>query len=127
LVANGRSTPVADVEHIAKGRIWTGQQALELGLVDELGGLNDAVNSAAELAGINHYEVVYPSRLLTPYEQFIQEIGHNFSAALRPLGFNAWLPEIVSKKAQTLISPLKYLSEFNDPRNIYLHCENCPM
>lgn len=127
LVANGRNTPVADIEHIAKGRIWTGQQALELGLVDELGGLTDAVNSAAELAGINLYEVVYPSRLLTPYEQFIQEIGHNFSAALRPLGFNAWLPEMVSKKAQALISPLKYLSEFNDPRNIYLHCENCPM
>jgi protease-4 len=127
LVANGRSTPIADVERMAKGRIWTGQQALELGLVDELGGLNDAVNSAAELAGINNYEVVYPSRLLTPYEQFIQEIGHNFSATLRQVGFNAWLPEIVSEKAQTLISPLKYLGEFNDPRNIYLHCENCPM
>ena len=127
LVANGRSTPIADVERMAKGRIWTGQQALELGLVDELGGLNDAVKSAAELAGINNYEVVYPSRLLTPYEQFIQEIGHNFSAALRQVGFNAWLPEIVSEKAQTLISPLKYLGEFNDPRNIYLHCENCPM
>ena len=127
LVANGRSTPIADIELIAKGRIWTGQQALELGLVDELGGLNDAVNSAAELAGINHYEIVYPSRLLTPYEQFIQQIGHNFSAAVRQVGFNALLPEIVSKKAQTLISPLKYLGEFNDPRNIYLHCENCPM
>ena len=127
LVAHGRNTSIANVELMAKGRIWTGQQALELGLVDELGGLDSAINSAAELAAINDYEVIYPSRLLTPYEQFIQEIGHNFSAALRHFGFEAWLPQIVSEKAQTLISPLKYLSEFNDPRNIYLHCENCPM
>ena len=127
LVANGRNTSLAEVEVMARGRIWTGQQALEMGLIDQLGGLNDAVDSAAELAGISDYEVIYPSRLLSPYEQFIQEIGHNFSASLRYLGFDSWLPELVSQKAQSIISPLKYLSNFNDPRNIYLHCDSCPI
>lgn len=127
LVADGRSISIAEAEAKAKGRIWTGQQALEMGLVDQLGGLNDAVESAAELAGINDYEVIYPTRLLSPYEQFIQEMGHNFSASLRYFGFDALLPEMVSHKVGSLISPLKYLSDFNDPRNIYLHCDSCPM
>lgn len=127
LVADGRSISVAEAEAKAKGRIWTGQQALDMGLVDQLGGLNDAVESAAELAGINDYKVIYPTRLLSPYEQFIQEMGHNFSASLRYFGFDALLPEMVSHKVSSLISPLKYLSDFNDPRNIYLHCDSCPM
>jgi protease-4 len=127
LVADGRSISVAEAEAKAKGRIWTGQQALEMGLVDQLGGLNDAVESAAELAGISDYGVIYPTRLLSPYEQFIQEMGHNFSASLRHFGFDALLPEMVSHKVGSLISPLKYLSHFNDPRNIYLHCDSCPM
>ena len=98
-----------------------------MGLIDQLGGLHDAVESAAELAGISHYEVIYPTRLLSPYEQFIQEMGHNFSASLRYFGFDLLLPDIVSQKVDSLISPLKYLSHFNDPRNIYLHCDSCPL
>ena len=127
LVADGRSIPVAEAEKKAKGRIWTGQQALEMGLIDQLGGLHDAVESAAELAGISHYEVIYPTRLLSPYEQFIQEMGYNFSASLRYFGFDLLLPDIVSQKVDSLISPLKYLSHFNDPRDIYLHCDSCPL
>lgn len=127
LVADGRSISVPEAEAKAKGRIWTGKQALDMGLVDQLGGLNDAVESAAELAGISDYEVIYPTRLLSPYEQFIQEMGHNFSASLRCFGFDTLLPEMVSHKVSSLISPLKYLSHFNDPRNIYLHCDSCPM
>jgi protease-4 len=127
LVAGGRNSSAAEVEQIAKGRIWTGQQAFELGLVDELGGLNSAIKSAAEIAGINDYVVVFPSRLLTPYEQFIQEIGHNFSAALSIIGFDTWMPEVVGRQAQSIMGPLRFLNQFNDPRHIYLHCENCPI
>lgn len=127
LVADGRETSTDNIEKIAKGRIWTGQQALEMGLVDKLGGLNDAVNVAAELAGISEFEVFYPTRLLSPYEQFIQEISQNVSLSLNHFGINLWLPEVINNSAESIISPLKYLSNFNDPRGMYLHCDNCPM
>jgi protease-4 len=45
-VADGRQRPVADIEAIARGRVWTGRDAAEAGLVDELGGLRDAVRIA---------------------------------------------------------------------------------
>jgi protease IV len=47
-VAAGRKRPVADIEAVARGRVWTGRDALEAGLVDELGGLRDAVRIARE-------------------------------------------------------------------------------
>lgn len=56
-VAKGRNIPNDKVKEIAQGRVWTGKQALENGLVDELGGLNDAVQYAAELAQISTYKV----------------------------------------------------------------------
>ena len=127
LVAEGRETPAENIEKIARGRIWTGQQALEMGLVDELGGLNNAIDAAAELAGLTHYGVFYPTRLLSPYEQFIQEFSRNISLSLNYFGFDSWLPQMLGKNAQSIISPLKNLDNFNDPRGMYLHCETCPM
>lgn len=52
IVAEGRNLPREEVLRIADGRIYTGQQALELGLVDELGGLDEAIAAAIELAGL---------------------------------------------------------------------------
>ena len=52
LVADGRGMDITDVHELAKGRVWSGQDALERGLVDQIGGFNDAVDLAAELAGI---------------------------------------------------------------------------
>jgi protease-4 len=52
LVAEGRSLDPAAVEQLARGRIWTGAQALELGLVDALGGAHRALELAREMAGI---------------------------------------------------------------------------
>jgi protease-4 len=51
-VAEGRQRPVADIEVVARGRVWTGRDALEAGLVDELGGLRDAVRIARERASL---------------------------------------------------------------------------
>jgi signal peptide peptidase SppA, 36K type len=51
-VARGRGRPVAEIESIARGRVWTGSDALGIGLVDELGGLRDAVRIARSRAGL---------------------------------------------------------------------------
>lgn len=61
-VAAGRNLTVAEVDEIAQGRVWSGAEAKKIGLVDELGGLKEAVTEAAGLAGIMDYRVVnYPS------------------------------------------------------------------
>jgi len=127
LVASGRQASKEQVAKMAQGRIWTGQQAMEMGLVDQLGSLNDAINAAAELAGINDYGVIYPARILSPYEQFLQELSQNFSVALRHFGINSSLYKMLAIKAQPILTPLKHISTFNDPKGIYLHCDACPM
>ena len=127
LVANGRGQNSEAIHNIAQGRIWTGQQALEKGLVDQLGGLNEAIEAAAELAGIEEYSVTYPSRILSPQEQFFQDISQNFSASIHKMGFSKIVSSILNSETRTAISPLQYLSEFNDPRGIYLRCDNCSL
>ena len=60
--AEGRGMTTEAIEKIAEGRVWTGAAAKELGLVDELGGLEKAVNIAAEKAGVESYSIIsYPS------------------------------------------------------------------
>jgi len=71
LVADGRNMSVAEVDAIAQGRVWTGEQALGLGLVDSLGDLDQAVNAAAQLAGLNEWQSVYLQRPLSTGEQFL--------------------------------------------------------
>lgn len=61
-VSEGRNMTVAKVENVAQGRVWIGNDALKIGLVDQLGGLNDAVAKAAQLAKVDEYYTVnYPS------------------------------------------------------------------
>jgi protease-4 len=60
--AEGRGMTTEAIEKIAEGRVWTGAAAKELGLVDELGGLEKAVDIAAEKAGVESYSIIsYPS------------------------------------------------------------------
>ena len=127
LVATGRDQSPEVIHDIAQGRIWTGQQALERGLVDQLGGLNEAIAAAAELAGIEEYSITYPSRILSPQEQFFQDISQNFSASMSKIGFSKFTSSLVNSEMMTVVSPLKHLSEFNDPRGVYLRCDYCDL
>ncbi|NDW19617.1 signal peptide peptidase SppA [Dysgonomonas sp. 216] len=61
--AEGRSKTKADIDSIGQGRVWTGNQALQLGLVDKLGGINDAIELAAKTADIESYSISkYPAK-----------------------------------------------------------------
>lgn len=59
LVAEGRNLPIERVREIAKGRVWTGEQAKEIGLVDEFGGIMKAIDIAKDMAGIDANEEIY--------------------------------------------------------------------
>lgn len=77
-VAMGRKMKVEDVKAIAEGRVWTGEQALKIGLVDKLGNLEDAIQAAAKLAKTEKYNVGrYPAP--TPwYEGLLNEKSNNY-------------------------------------------------
>ena len=127
LVADGRNSTPAAVHEIAQGRVWTGEKALELGLVDQLGDLNDAIKVAAELANLAEYEVDYRRKPLTVYEQLLMEMSSNISASFAGLGINSWLPDSLRQQAKVILKPLQVLDTLTDPRGIYLYCDNCPL
>ena len=68
---------VEDVDKIAQGRVWTGQKASTIGLVDELGGLNDAIAAAAELADVEEYRIKEYPQTKEPLQQLMDELTGN--------------------------------------------------
>ena len=130
LVANARNSTPKAVHEIAQGQVWTGQKALQLGLIDQLGDLNDAIVEAAELADLSEYSVIYQRKPLTVYEQFLAEINGNIRASLAGLGVNidqaSWLPDSLRQQAVSLLKPFALLDQLTDPRGVYLYCDDCP-
>ena len=63
------------MDEIAQGRVWAGEMALEIGLIDNLGNMEDAVKRAAELADLEDYKTFYPS---LPLEWTDQNIENSF-------------------------------------------------
>jgi protease-4 len=70
--ADGRDKTKEEIDKIGQGRVWTGQQALERGLIDELGGLDEAIPAAAELAGLTDYKVTHVSESKDFFQQFFE-------------------------------------------------------
>ncbi len=78
LVSEGRGMTYEEVDAIARGRVWTGQDAMEIGLVDELGNLQDAIDAAAAMAGLDsleHDDVVFLPEAKDPLQQFVEELA----------------------------------------------------
>lgn len=72
-VAEGRKMTRDEVHEIAQGRVWTGSKAKELGLVDELGGLDAAIAEAQELAGLEKYRITEYPKVIDPLQQFMDK------------------------------------------------------
>lgn len=72
-VADGRGMEVDEVNEIAQGRVWTGRKAIEIGLVDKLGNLDDAIDMASRMADVDTYRVVeYPMIKENPFKDIIK-------------------------------------------------------
>lgn len=85
-VAEGRNLDIEEVLKIAEGRVWSGSDALEIGLVDEIGGFTEAVAKATQLAGIErNYRLYEFNAPLTPFEEWLEQMG-TFTAV--SLGIN---------------------------------------
>ncbi|MBT80229.1 MAG: signal peptide peptidase SppA [Alteromonadaceae bacterium] len=124
MVGESRGMSPEAVDKIAQGRVWIGSQALELGLVDELGDLDDAVASAAEIAGLESWETQYVERILSPQEQFWKEF---FGQAL------VWGAKMqfadndshLMKMVKNLLAETGTVTNLNDPRGVYTLCLQC--
>ena len=74
-VATGRDMSFTEVDNIGQGRVWSGIGAMKIGLVDEMGGLKDAVKGAAELAGIDKYKIKELPELEDPYTRLLTQLS----------------------------------------------------
>jgi len=73
-VAEGRKKSTADIDSIGQGRVWSGEDAKDLGLVDEFGGLQDAINYASKKANVDKYRIVELPKSKNPLEQMFNKI-----------------------------------------------------
>ncbi|MAY36207.1 MAG: signal peptide peptidase SppA [Spongiibacteraceae bacterium] len=116
IVAEGRDMLPEQVDKIAQGRVWTGSDARQLGLVDQLGGLEDAVASAASLAGLSDYRKVWVEPTLPPLQalvsHFLEQSG---------LGSRIALPHWWSPVGELY----RQLQAMTDPAGMYAYCVEC--
>ena len=114
-VSESRKLPKPKVAEIAQGRVWSGVDAKRIGLVDEIGGLNDAIASAAQIAKLDQdweleeYPVVegWEEKLL---KQFTGGDSVHLQQSQDPL-----TTELLKVKSE-----LSILKSFNDPRGVYV-------
>jgi protease-4 len=125
IVAKARNTSVERVGLVAQGRVWTGEKALELGLIDKLGGLNEAISAAANIAELDNYELLELTRPLSIQEKILNQIGNTRIKYLgEPHPALTFVPEFLVK-IKSLYTKFSFLEAMNDPRNIYLSCFEC--
>ena len=123
-VAEGRKMSPDAVERVAEGRVWAGRTARDLGLVDKLGSLEDAIESAARKAGLEKYGIDYLQQPLTRRERLLKQFNELFGGLIR---------SAVERVAPSPPAALKWVSEsladdimkLNDPNGIYAYCVNC--
>lgn len=124
LVADARKKTPQQIDAIAQGRVWTGQDAKNNGLVDSLGDFDDAVAKAAELAKLKTWHLDW-------YQEepgFLDVVLGNVSGSVRamlPQALQAMLPAPVADVAQELKAQTDKLAAFNDPQNRYALCLTC--
>ncbi len=127
IVADGREMSLERVDELAEGRVWSGVDALDVGLVDALGGLDDAIAAAAELAGIAEYQVDYRDESLTPTQLLLQQLLDRVGlglVSLLPSGREDSVAALV-KLAQPLLSAAALADSLQDPRHLYVRCLPC--
>jgi len=119
LVAEGRGKTWDEIDAIAGGRVWSGADAQEIGLVDQLGTLANTIDAAAELAEIDEWEVRLIGTPISPEQLFLEQLGRNLGAA------SVSKHSVVARFASQLAVPLRTLDSLQDPRNLYVRCLEC--
>jgi len=123
-VALHRGIEKSAVDTVAQGQVWTGSEAFDHGLIDEIGDLDAAVASAAELAELEEdaYGIKYFEKELSPGERLALDL----MGGVKWLGFGPDLfaakPSSVERVASLVSDTISPLLRFNDPKGVYAHC-----
>jgi len=119
IVASGRELEKSQVSALAEGRVYSGKKALELGLIDKIGSLEEAIEAAATLAGITDYITEYLQPSLSVKEQLLQMLSSFLPEGADWHG-NRW--SLVRKLTRYVEQRLGEVSFLIDPRGVYAHC-----
>ena len=136
LVASNRNMTVEEVDAIAQGRVWSGKKAKELGLVDELGNLTDAVVAAASLANLEQYDTLLIEKQQSSRNKIMQQLLGNSSSLISmftaskehsniALASNAVSNKPLSQFISLMKAELTQMNQFNDPQGRYTLCVAC--
>ena len=122
-VAEGRNMQPEAVEKIAQGRVWVGTTAKDLGLVDEIGDLQDAVAAVAERADLKDYEITYITQPLTTRERLIKRLNRLIAGILTALN----PADHPAKRLydNVIDTEIDHILRANDPAGLYAYCLNC--
>jgi protease-4 len=115
-VAESRSQSYDDIKKIAGGRVWIATSAKEIGLVDEIGGIDDAIAYAADKAELEDYQVKYYGQELSPEELILRELLENFDVSLGE-------PKVLST-LNGLANFYETLTGIQEPKAL-LTCKDC--
>ncbi len=116
-VSDNRSMSYEEVHAIAKGRVWSGEKAIKLGLVDRIGGLDDALKSASKLANIEDFKVIRYFKEMDPFEIFVAELIDSLDIKI-DLGKN------FKKIFNTINNNYSFIDEEKD-LNMISYCFEC--
>jgi len=121
-VAVARNMSIDEVDAIARGRVWSGSQALERGLIDQAGGLQDAIVSAARHAGMgDDYRVEYIEERLSSFEHFLLNL--TAPVLVRFSSGSTTTSRILSNSlVQRVLSDLEVISRADEGFTTYAHC-----
>lgn len=114
LVARARGMERNAVHEVAQGQVWSGERALTLGLVDELGTIELAIIRAAELAELEEYAVLWPTHKKSFAEEMLAELGIGKTTRVQGIA-----------ELKDMVAPLLFVREYNDPRSVYARCMEC--
>ena len=104
-VAQGRKMTFAQVDAIAQGRVWTGSDALKLGLIDTIGGLDDAINEAARLSKTNNYTTKNYPEFKKDFDEFLE----NFPFAKTK---ERWITEEIGEENYKVLEQIKRVQSY---------------
>ena len=122
-VAEGRNMQPEAVEKIAEGRVWAGTTAKELGLVDEIGSLQDTISAVAQMADLTDYEITYITQPLTTRERLIRRINRLISRVL--VALNPADHPVKKLYDNVIDTEIDHILRANDPAGLYAYCLNC--
>ena len=105
-----------------QGRVWSGEKALELGLVDKLGDLEEAIVAASEIAGVENYSVWYVEPEVSNRDRLITTLMSEVAMTQITKTTNP-----LSMLYRKLERDFNFLTQLNDPRGAYVICGSCPM